>query len=398
MNYEPAFSRKTDDLEIYELQDGRARVRRLALIIACCVAAILLIAWFTFSQLITPAKTQVAAPQVPHVSVMSAGRAPIARVVTTTGTLAAKREMPVGVAGDGGMVTHVMVEPGDWVRQGQVLATIEHSVQSAQINASAAQINVVEANARLAQNELDRAQALVSRGFISKADVDRKTAARDAARAQVGVARAQLGETTARSRRLDIRAPAAGLVLSRTVEPGQVVGPASGVLFRIARDGEIELKAQLAESDLAQINVGAHADVTPIGAQTSFGGRVWQIAPIIDPQTRQGVARIALAYNRALRPGGFAAAKLSLGTIDAPLLPQSAVLASDQGSYVYIVNSASKVEKRAVVVGDVSDTGVAITQGLDGSERVIVSAGAFVSAGEKVLPVMSAPVSSVPEK
>ena len=155
--------------------------------------------------------------------------------------------------------------------------------------------------------------------------------------------------------------------------------------------GEIELKAQLAEGDLAQLSVGSHADVTPVGTQQSFGGPVWQISPIIDPQTRQGIARISLAYNRALRPGGFATAKLALGTINAPLLPQSAVLASDQGSTVYVLDAANKVVKRAVVVGDVSDQGVAISQGLDGSERVIVSAGAFVSPGEKVQPVMTPP-------
>src|SRR3546814_19066005 len=72
------------------------------------------------------------------------------------------------------------------------------------------QIEVAKAEAALAQNELDRALALVDRGFVSKADVERKTAARDAANARVRVAQAQLGETRARIGRLDVRAPASG--------------------------------------------------------------------------------------------------------------------------------------------------------------------------------------------
>ncbi len=387
MNFEPGISMKKGGYEPYAEDDVNHNVRPRWVIPALIAAAVMLVgvaAYFFFGA--TPPKA-TAPSQVPNVTVVRASSVPIARVASATGTLAARREMPVGAVGDGGMVSRVLVEPGDWVKAGQVLATIDRAVQTAQANASSAQIRVAEANARIAQSELERAQALVARGFISKADVDRKTATRDSARAQVGVARAQLAEAAARNNRLDIRAPAAGLVLTRTVEPGQVVGPGTGVLFRIARDGEIELKAQLAEGDLAQVNLGAHADVTPSGTQQSFSGRVWQTAPTIDPQTRQGTARIALPYDRALRPGGFATAKLALGTINAPLLPQSAVLASDKGSVVYIVDNANKVVKRSVALGDVSEAGVAIVSGLDGSENVIVSAGAFVNPGEKVQPI-----------
>ena len=98
--------------------------------------------------------------------------------------------MPVGVAGEGGQVVRVLVEPGQWVSAGQVLAVIDRSVQAQQAAQLAAQIEVARADLRLAQNELDRAQSLVSRGFISQADLDRKRATRDAAAARVRVAQA----------------------------------------------------------------------------------------------------------------------------------------------------------------------------------------------------------------
>ena len=152
----------------------------------------------------------------------------------------------------------------------------------------AAQVAVARADAALAQNELDRAQSLVARGFVSKADVDRRRAARDAANARVRVAQANLGGSRARIGRLDIRAPTAGLILSRTVEVGQVVGPGAGGLFRLARGGEMEMRAQMSQQDLALMRVGLPASVTPLGSDRSFAGSVWQVAPVIDPVVAPG--------------------------------------------------------------------------------------------------------------
>jgi RND family efflux transporter MFP subunit len=288
------------------------------------------------------------------------------------------------------MVSRVLVEPGQWVSAGQTLAVIERSVQRQEAERLAAQIQVARADARLAQQELQRAQSLVSRGFVSKADVDRRTAARDAANARVRVAEAQLGETRARINRLDIRSPAAGLVLGRNVEPGQVVSAGSGPLFRIARGGEMELRAQLPQQDLAQMRVGLPVQVTPVGSTTTLQGRVWQVSPTIDPQSRQGEARIAVPYQQSVRPGGFAEARITSGASDAPLLPQSAVLSDEKGSFVYVLSPSNEVVRRDIQVGSVSSEGVAITAGLNGQERVVLSAGAFLNPGQKVKPTRAA--------
>ena len=324
--------------------------------------------------------------QIPTISVGIPGRRTVERVVIGTGSLAARREMPVGVAGEGGMVTRVLVEPGAWVGAGQVLATVDRSVQAQTAESLAASVRVARADAVLAQNELDRAQRLVSRGFVSQADVDRKTATRDAARARVRVAEAQLSETQARNRRLDIRSPAAGLVLTRNVEPGQIVSSGSGTLFRVAQGGQMELRAQLSEGDLHQLRAGARAQVTPVGSNANFPGEVWQVSPVIDPQTRQGIARIALGFDPELRPGGFASARIVAGTTVAPLLPQSAVLSDTRGNYVYVLDAGNQAVRREVTTGDVSDAGVVITSGLEGTERVVLTAGAFLNPGQKVNP------------
>ena len=324
--------------------------------------------------------------QIPTVSVVIPGRSEVARTVTASGALAARRDQPIGIPGEGGLVTRVYVDAGSWVRQGQVLASIDRSVQAQETSQMAALVAVARADAALAQNEVDRSQKLVARGFVSKADMDRKRAARDAANARVRVAQANLGSNRARIGRLDVRAPTSGLILSRTVEVGQVVGPAAGGLFRLANGGEMEMRAQLSQQDLALMRVGLPASVTPLGSDRSFAGSVWQVAPVIDPVSRQGEVRIAVPYDPSLRPGGFAEAKIASGTTTAPLLPQSAVLSDEKGNYVYVIDAKNLVERRAIKIGTVDDSGVTIAEGLSGQERVVLSAGPFLNPGQKVAP------------
>lgn len=378
-------------------RDPSSRRRRTIIIIA--VVALLIVAALAFAltrgggDAATPATAAAAAGAngkgAAVVTVIVPGNQTVTREITATGSLAARRAMPVGIAGEGGQVSRVLVEPGQWVQAGQTLATIDASVQTQNARALAAQVRVAQADANLAQAELDRARALVDRGFISKADLDRKTATRDAANARVSVAQAQLRQAQASNRRLAIRAPASGLVLTRQVEPGQVVSAGSGALFTIAKGGEMELLAQLSEDDLAQVSVGVPATIVPVGSNREIAGRIWQISPVIDAQNRQGTARIAVPYDRGIRPGGFATATIKAGSTNAPVLPESAVMNDTKGNYVYIVGKDNKVVRRNVTTGAVTEAGLTIASGLTGNERVVAFAGGFLNPGETVTPKAS---------
>lgn len=324
--------------------------------------------------------------QAPVVTVMTPGTTTVEGVVEAPGTIAARREMPVGVVGEGGRVISVPVDAGDWVNAGQVLAVIDRSVQNQQAAAQAAQIEVAKADANLAQANLDRAMALVERGFVSKADIDRLTATRDSAQARVKVAEAQLSELRARNARLNVVAPASGYVLERNVEPGQTVSGGTPALFRIARGGEMEMLASVGETQLAGLSQGVIANVVPTGTEKSFQGQVWQLSPVIDPQTRQGTARIALSYAPELRPGGFATARISSGTATTTILPQSAILADEEGSFVYIIDDENKAVRRGIETGMVTEAGITIRSGLTGNEQVVVKSGGFLNPGATVRP------------
>jgi RND family efflux transporter MFP subunit len=391
MNYEArieTLGEEPDPLAnpLTEIDDDERRSRRRTWLFIGLAAVFLVGLWFFLHREPADALGPDRAKQAATVSVITPGKTTIAGLINATGTLAARREMPVGSVGEGGQVVQVLVEAGAWVRQGQPLAVIDRSVQTQQQASQAAQVQVAQADAQLAQANLDRALKLVDRGFISKADVDRLTATRDAANARVRVAQASLGELRARNARLNIVAPADGLLLERNVEPGQVVGNGSGVLFRIAKGGEMEMLARLSETDLAAIRPGITADVTPVGSTRSFTGQIWQVAPVIDPQNRQGTARIALSYAPELHPGGFASAVIRAGTVIAPKLPESAILSDNQGSYVYVVRKDNKVERRAVKTGVVTESGIAIVDGLTGEERIVLRAGGFLQPGESVNP------------
>ena len=147
------------------------------------------------------------------------------------------------------------------------------------------------------------------------------------------------------------------------------------------------MRAKLSEQDLNAISVGNEARVTPVSSEKSFVGQVWQIAPTIDQQTRQGEARIALAYAPELKPGGFASASLASGTVVAPMLPESAIQTDEKGQFVYVVGQDNTVQRRGIRTGIVTENGIAIVEGLTGNERIVLRAGGFLAPGDKVKPV-----------
>ncbi len=385
-----------DNVSFADPDEGNGRTWLILAIIA--IVTVIAGAAYFYSQRSTAGagETAIAAgddneKQAQNVTVIVPGSGLVERRINASGTFAARREMPVGVAGEGGQVARVMVQPGDWVKKGAILAYIDRSVQNQQAQQQAAQINVSQADLKLAEANLERAQKLVGRGFISQADIDQRIATRDQARARVNVAKAQYNELLARAGRLNIVAPESGLVLERNVEPGQVVSAGSGVLFRLAAGGEMELRAQLSESDLSSLSNGVKANITPTGSQEVFTGQVWQIAPVIDQTTRQGTARIALPYNQAIRPGGFGNAVIISGSSSSPILPQSAVQSDNDGSYVYIVGKDNKVERRDIETGAVNADGITILSGLKGNEKVVLYAAGFLNPGELVVPQVQKP-------
>ena len=354
------------------------------LLIAGVVA---LVAWRLTQALAKPAPAPSA---IPAVSVAEIGISTVPSTVSIIGTIAARYDMPIGVEGDGGRVTAVYVEAGDHVKQGQVLAHLDNSVLQPQVTNLQAALDQARADSDLADAEYQRARAVGSSGALSAEETQRRKSAAVTAGAHVKVAAAMLEEGKARLARADVRAPANGIILTRNVEVGQTAMPGGEALFRLSKDGETELRGQVAEQDLPLLKVGQLVDVKLTGSSKIYQGRIRLLGAIIDPATRLGTAKVSLTPDPNLRPGAFARAEVTVSNAERAVLPQTAVLNDDKGSYVLIVDAQGKVERRAVRVTGMISSGVTIADGLNPKDQVVTTAGAFLQVGETVKPVLLA--------
>jgi RND family efflux transporter MFP subunit len=347
-----------------------------------------LIAWRITHAL--TARPEVAVAALPTVSVAEVGISAVPATVSIIGTIAARYDMPIGVEGDGGRVTAVYVEAGDHVKQGQALVHLNNSVLEPQVTNLEAALDQARAEAELAQAEYQRASAVGASGALSAEETQRRKSSAVTAAAHVKVAAAQLEEAKARLARADVRAPADGIILTRTVEVGQTAMPGGEALFRLSKDGETELRGQVAEQDLPLLKVGQLVDVRLTGTTKIYQGRIRLLGAVIDPATRLGTAKVSLTPDLNLRPGAFARAEVTVSNAQRAVVPQTAVLTDDKGSYVLIVNAQGKVERRAVRVSGIVPTGVTIAEGLAPKDQIVTTAGAFLQEGETVRPVVTA--------
>src|SRR6185312_13924367 len=279
----------------------------------------------------------------------------------------------IGVDGDAGRVTAIYVEAGDHVKRGQVLAKLDESILVPQVNRLAAALEQARAQAALSAAEYRRAQAVAPAGALSAEDVEKRHATAVTDDANVKVVAAQLAEYQARLNRTRVVAPVDGTILVRNAEVGQIASPGGAALFRLASGGEVEMRGQIAEQDLAVLKVGQPASVYITGLSRSFEGRVRLLGAVIDPNTRLGEIRIALKPDPLLRPGAFARGSVTVDKAERPVLPQTAVMSDSQGAFVYVVNNNNHVERRPVRVSGTIERGVIIAEGLTGAERIVTT-------------------------
>src|SRR5579859_5700337 len=226
------------------------------------VAAVVLVGVLAVRLTKVLAVTPVVANRpVPTVSVTEVGISKVPTTVSIIGTIGARYDMPIGVEDAAGRVAAVLVEAGDHVKRGQILARLNVSVLEAQLNNLEAALEQARAEAELADAEYRRAQAVGASGALSAEETQRRKSAALTAAAKVKVAAAQLAESQARLARAAVRAPADGIILTRNVEVGQTATPGGEALFRLSEGGEVELRGQVAEQDLPLLKIGQSVNV-----------------------------------------------------------------------------------------------------------------------------------------
>lgn len=304
------------------------------------------------------------------------------RIINASGTVSAWEEVPVGAETGGLTAVGVYVDEGTYVRQGQLLVKLNDSLLQAQLRQQQAAVAAAEANAAREDAALARAQELRGRGFLSQASLDTATANQRSAQAQLSSAQAALSEIRTRLDQTNIRAPVAGLISSRSVTRGQIVQP--GVeLFRMVRDGRLELDAQVPEAELRTIRAGMGATITSDQAQGATG-RVRIVTPQVDAQTRLGVARIALNPGSGLRPGMFARAAIDVGAQPAVVVPSDAIVFREGKPGVYVIGARNTVSFTPITTGARNGAMIQVVTGLQAGQRVVVQGAGFLGEGDAV--------------
>ncbi|KQS53903.1 RND transporter [Brevundimonas sp. Leaf363] len=336
------------------------------------------------------AKAEAAARGGQTVTAATATLADLPRSVIASGSVSAWEEVPVGAETGGLVATAVYVDEGTYVRQGQPLVQLNDALLRAQLRQQQASVQTAQANAARDDAALARAQELKERGFLSQASLDNALADQRASRANLASAQASLSETQTRLSQATIRAPVAGLIISRSVTRGQIVA-AGTELFRMVRDGRLELDAQVPEAELPLVRAGQSAGITADQATGPVSGRVRIVTPEVDPQTRLGVARVALNPGSGLRPGMFARATIDVGAAPALTVPAQSVVFRDGKAGVYVIGANNVVHFNQVTTGDRAGPNVVIAAGIPAGSRVVVQGAGFLGDGDRVTVSTRAP-------
>lgn len=344
-----------------------------------------------------------AAPTEPApraVSVFAAVKAPATWKLSFNGLFVPREEVAVGTSLQDQRIASVEVEAGDVVSKGQVLVRLDTGKLDNQVRENEGR--VARARAALAQQQatlvqakanFERAKRLIGSRAISKKDFDDRQSSLDVAHQAVAAeeaeftqAEAQLAEARRERARAVIEAPVAGIVSERKARAGALAG--SEPLVSLIRDGEIELAAEVPESDLPLLKAGQAARVTlPDG--TVVPGRIRLVSPRIERETRLGTAYIALEEKgEALFSGAFGRAEVEVAHRNAILVSDSALLhgAQPRDASVFVVVDGKAV-KRSIELGVRQNGKVEIRSGLRDGERVVAKAGPLLRDGEPVTPV-----------
>lgn len=314
------------------------------------------------------------------------------RAIAASGSIAAWQEMSLGVELTGIRVAEVLVDVGDTVEAGQALLRLDARTLAVQARQSEASVAQAQASLDLARANADRGESLVREGLISSSNADELRATLRNAEAQLTVAEADREAARLRLGFATLRAPDAGVISARTVQPGQIMSSGTDLL-RLIRNGRLEWQAELTEADLGRVPVGTAVELTSPGGRRVVG-RVRAVSPAVNPDTRTGLLYADLPEPGDLRAGMFAQGQILLGAVSATVLPREAIVFRDGFPYVFVAGPGSgaifNVEQRRLSIGAQRGGYTEVADGLKPGERVVVSGAGFLSDGDLVREVSAA--------
>ncbi len=354
---------------------------------------------------------------LPAITVSEIRSGEITDTVIASGLIAAVERVQVQPQIEGQAIDRIAVDVGDRVQAGDILAVLSTdalTLQKSQLEASMASAEAAiaqaeaqrieaDANAVEARSARDRSERLLAQGTTTKALNDQAVAAATsagarvtvaeqglaAARAQRSLVAAQTDDIDLKLRRTGVAAPVSGEVVEKNAMLGGIASGTGPAMFEIARDGLLELRADVAEQDILRLRAGQTARMTVVGLREPLDGTVRLVEPTVDPVSRLGRVRIEIAEPERVRAGMFAEAAIVVVSKEALLAPVSAVNTSEKGTTALRV-SDGLVAEVPISTGIREGGNVEITAGLAAGETIVTKAGAFVRDGDRINPVPAA--------
>lgn len=312
--------------------------------------------------------------------------------LSANGTIAAWQESIIGTELNGVRLLELLVQVGDKVKRGQLLARFSEGLlatEMAQQNAVLAEAEAILADA---QSNARRAIQLKESGAISVQQINQYATARNTASARVTAARASVQASHLRLQQARIVAPDDGVISSRSATVG-AVAQSGQELFKLIRQGKLEWRAEVSAEESGRISKGQAANIVTIDG-SSIKGKVRMVAPTIDPQTRKALIYVDLGDNASnlnnVKPGMFAKGEFSLGESKALSLPASAIVMRDGYASVFVLDGTSKVKQVRVVVGRMHQGRAEINSGLNATDKVVDTGAGFLTDGDTVRVVSTA--------
>ncbi|MBX3224537.1 MAG: efflux RND transporter periplasmic adaptor subunit [Labilithrix sp.] len=294
-----------------------------------------------------------------------------------------------------GYLDAVLVERGDKVKRGQLVALVRPSDLPDQLVAARGSLSQAQASATLARNNLERVNGLAPRGVVSQQELQQAQAALATAEAQEAAAKAQVAAYATRLGETQITSPLDGVVAVRRLDPGALVGPTAGqTILTVAQTNVLRVFVTVTEREAHRVKLGqrAHVEVDALAGHR-VEGAVVRLAPMLDPATRTLDAEVQIDNASGdLRPGMFGRGSIVVDVHpNAAVVPATALQITNGKRFVFVL-AGDKVQRREVETGVDEGTWLEVTKGVAAGEEVVtvgmdaISDGAVVRVSRDVDP------------
>lgn len=285
-----------------------------------------------------------------------------------------------------GRIQNILVNEGDYVESGRILAILESSEISATTSALRGSVYDAKASFEQAETTLSRNQRLFDQGAVSQQELDNARFARDIAAGKLANAEGSYDNSNAKMDGTNVKAPHAGYIVKRYYQEGYYAN-IGDALFNLADISTLLVKINIPEGQISSVNVGSLAEIEiPSMPGKKFTGEVTKIAAVADAPERTFAAEVSIPNNDEVLKGGIYA-NVSIKAQpkeNALIVPQSAIVMREDQRTVFVVDKDNFVQRKVLTTGYIGDGIVEVLGGLDENERVVTGGQNKIREGSKV--------------